>query len=78
MFTNREWMSKVERMRSRNTDAQEGWKEIGEEKSEGKSSWTDSVDPRAPSPGGMTQYTKTGSSSDYQVKNAIINCIRKY
>ncbi|KAL7888098.1 hypothetical protein AOLI_G00030720 [Acnodon oligacanthus] len=63
---NWEWMSKVDRMRSRNTDAQEGWKEGGGEKSESKGSWADSVDPRVPSPASITQYNKTGPSSDYQ------------
>ncbi|XP_035379832.1 protein PRRC2C isoform X1 [Electrophorus electricus] len=65
-----EWMSKVDRMRPRNADTQEAWKEAGEERSEGKSAWTDSRDPRAPSPGSMTQYSKTGPAQDYQGQTA--------
>ncbi|KAM6921826.1 LOW QUALITY PROTEIN: protein PRRC2C [Xenentodon cancila] len=62
---NWEWMGKVERMRSRTTDNQEGWKEGSEERGGGKTSWADSVDPRAPSPGSMGQY-KSAAQQDYQ------------
>lgn len=65
----REWVNKVERIRSRNTEAQECWKEGGEERSERKNSWADSGEPRAPSPGSVTQYNKTGPPQDYQVKH---------
>lgn len=66
IFAHRDWVNKVERIRSRNTDA-ESWKEAGEERSESKNSWADSGEPRAPSPGSVTQYNKTGPSQDYQV-----------
>lgn len=57
----------MERMRSRNADSQESWKE-GEERSESKSSWADGGDPRGPSPGSVTQYiNKTAPSQEYQV-----------
>lgn len=59
----------MERIRSRTNDAQEGWKEGGDERGEGKNSWTDSGEPRASSPGCVTQYIKTGPSQDYQVKH---------
>lgn len=67
-FAYRDWVNKVDRARSRNTDAQESWKEGGEERSDGKNSWTDSGEPRVSSPGSVTQYIKTGTSQDYQVK----------
>lgn len=54
-------------MRSRNAEAQEGWKEGGEERSESKNSWSESGEPRSTSPGNVTQHIKTGSSQDYQV-----------
>ncbi|XP_060722698.1 protein PRRC2C isoform X1 [Tachysurus vachellii] len=63
---NWEWVNKVDRIRSRNTEAQECWKEGGEERSERKNSWADSGEPRAPSPGSVTQYNKTGPPQDYQ------------
>lgn len=52
-------MTKVDRMRSRNIDVQEGWKEGVEERSDGKSSWMESGDHRAPSPGNIVHYSKT-------------------
>lgn len=58
-------MAKVDRMRSRNTDAQEGWKE--EERSDGKSSWAESGDPRALSPGNIGHYSKNVPPQDQQV-----------
>ncbi|TSK58146.1 Protein PRRC2C [Bagarius yarrelli] len=64
---NWEWVNKVDRIRSRSTEAQEGWKEGGEERSESKNSWVDSGEPRALSPGSVTQYNKTGPPQDYQV-----------
>ncbi|XP_017284274.1 protein PRRC2C isoform X1 [Kryptolebias marmoratus] len=63
---NWEWMGKVERMRSRTSDGQEGWKEGSEEHGGGKTSWADSVDPRAPSPGSGGQYNKSAVSQEYQ------------
>lgn len=57
-------MGKVERMRSQTSEGLEGWKE-GSEVGGSKSSWADSVDPRASSPGSMGQYSK--SPQDYQV-----------
>lgn len=59
----------MDRIRSRNTEAQESWKEGGEERSESKNSWADSGELRAPSPGSVTQYNKTGPPQDYQVKH---------
>ncbi|KAM9848726.1 protein PRRC2C [Aulostomus maculatus] len=63
---NWEWMGKVERIRSRPSDNQEGWKEGSEDRGGSKTSWADSVDPRAPSPGSMGQYSKTAGPQDYQ------------
>lgn len=60
-------MGKVDRMRSRPTDGQEGWKEGAEDRGGNKGSWTDSGDGRAPSPGSMAQYK--GAPRDYQVMN---------
>ncbi|XP_030626190.1 LOW QUALITY PROTEIN: protein PRRC2C [Chanos chanos] len=57
---NWEWMAKVEHMRSRNTDAQEGWKDGTEDRSDRKGSWVDSGDPRDPASTSTAQYTKTG------------------
>lgn len=51
-------MTKVDRMRSRKIDVQEGWKEGVEERNDGKSSWVESGDPRAPSPGNLVHYSK--------------------
>ncbi|KAK1896388.1 Protein PRRC2C [Dissostichus eleginoides] len=61
---NWEWMGKVERMRSRPAEGQEGWKEGPEERGGSKTSWADG-DPRAPSPGSMGQY-KSAAPQDYQ------------
>lgn len=61
-------MAKVDRMRARNPDAQEGWKEAAEERSDSKSSWVESVDPRAPSPGNIGHYSKTAPPQDQQVR----------
>ncbi|XP_068599150.1 protein PRRC2C [Brachionichthys hirsutus] len=61
-----EWMSKMERARSRPSDGQEGWKEVSEDRGGGKTSWADSVDPRAPSPGSTGQYNKPAHPQDYQ------------
>ncbi|XP_051952248.1 protein PRRC2C-like [Xyrauchen texanus] len=63
---NWEWMTKVDRMRPRKTDAQEGWKGRVEERSEGKSSWAESGDPRAPSPGNIGHYSKTAPLQEQQ------------
>uniref|UniRef100_A0A1A8J888 Proline-rich coiled-coil 2C n=1 Tax=Nothobranchius kuhntae TaxID=321403 RepID=A0A1A8J888_NOTKU len=63
---NWEWMGKVECMRSRTSDNQEGWKDGSEEPVGSKSSWADGVDPRAPSPGSLGQYSKTAATQDYQ------------
>lgn len=60
-------MTKVDRMRSRNIDVQEGWKEGAEERSDSKSSWMESGDHRAPSPGNIVHYSKT----DQQVWRAL-------
>ena len=67
LFSFREWMGKVDRMRSRTSDNQEGWKEGSEERGGSKASWADSVDPRAPSPGSVGQYSKSAAPQDYQV-----------
>lgn len=64
----REWMGKVERVRSRPSDAQEGWKEGSEDRGSSKTSWADAVDPRAPSPGSIGQYSKSAAPQDYQVR----------
>ncbi|XP_034036303.1 protein PRRC2C [Thalassophryne amazonica] len=63
---NWEWMGKVERVRSRTSDSQEGWKDGSEDHSGSKASWADSVDPRAPSPGSIGQYSKSTGQQDYQ------------
>nr|XP_021329034.1 protein PRRC2C isoform X2 [Danio rerio] len=63
---NWEWMAKVDRMRSRNAEVQEGWKEGTEERSDGKSSWGESGDPRAPSPGNIVHYSKNIMPQDQQ------------
>lgn len=60
-------MGKVERIRSRPPDGQEGWKEGTEDRGGNKTSWADG-DPRAPSPGSMGQYNKSAAPQDYQVK----------
>lgn len=65
-------MSKVERMRSRPADGQEGWKEGPEDRGGSKTAWADTVDPRAPSPGSMGQYNKATAPQDYQVKLVYI------
>ena len=64
-------MGKVERMRSRPAEGQEGWKEGPEERGGSKTSWADG-DPRAPSPGSMGQY-KSAAPQDYQVKPVILS-----
>lgn len=51
----REWMGKVERIRPRPSDGRVGGKESSE-------------DPRAPSPGGHGQYSKSIVPQDYQVR----------
>lgn len=61
-------MGKMERIRSRPSDSQEGWKEGSEDRGGNKTSWADSVDPSAPSSGSMTQYNKSTAPQDYQVK----------
>ncbi|KAM4575620.1 protein PRRC2C isoform 1-T1 [Fundulus diaphanus] len=53
-------------MRSRASENQESWKEGSEERGGTKTSWADSVDPRAPSPGSVGQYSKSATSQDYQ------------
>ncbi|XP_047231919.1 protein PRRC2C isoform X3 [Girardinichthys multiradiatus] len=53
-------------IRSRTSDNQEGWKEGSEERGGTKTSWADSGDPRAPSPGSVGQYNKPAASQDYQ------------
>lgn len=69
-------MGKVERMRPRPPDGQEGWKEGGEDRAGSKGSWADSGDGRAPSPGSMAQYK--GTPRDYQVRtnhmSALLVC----
>lgn len=67
LLKHREWMTKVDRMRSRNADVQEGWKEGEEERRDSKSSWAESGDPRAPSPGNIVHYNKTVPPQDQQV-----------
>ena len=62
----REWMGKVERMRPRTADGQEGWKEGGDDRGSSRGSWVDGGNGRAPSPGSMNQYNKT-APRDYQV-----------
>lgn len=64
----REWMGKVERIRSRPSDNQEGWKEGSEDRGGSKTSWADTVDPRAPSPSNMGPYNKSAAPQDYQVQ----------
>lgn len=66
-------MGKVERMRPRPPDGQEGWKEGSEDRGGNKASWADSADPRAPSPGSMGQYSKSAATQDYQVDTGSIN-----
>lgn len=61
-------MGKVERIRPRPSDSQEGWKEGSEDRGGNKTLWADSVDPNAPSPGNMGQYNKSAAPQDYQVK----------
>ncbi|KAM9385131.1 protein PRRC2C [Pholidichthys leucotaenia] len=65
---NWEWMGKVDRMRSRTSDSQEGWKEGGN-----KTSWADSVDPRAPSPGTLGHYNKSAAAQDFQAGNRSVS-----
>lgn len=60
-------MGKVERIRSRPPDGQEGWKEGSEDRGGSKTAWADG-DPRAPSPGSVGQYNKSAAPQDYQVK----------
>ncbi|XP_061681906.1 protein PRRC2C isoform X1 [Syngnathoides biaculeatus] len=55
-------MGKVERMRSRPPDAQEG----SEEQGGGKASWADSIDHRAPSPRSTGHFGKAAALPDYQ------------
>ncbi|XP_052391759.1 protein PRRC2C isoform X2 [Carassius gibelio] len=62
---NWEWMTKVDRMRSRNADVQEGWTEE-EGRRDSKSSWAESGDPKAPSPGNIVHYSKTVPPQDQQ------------
>ncbi|XP_015253474.1 PREDICTED: protein PRRC2C isoform X1 [Cyprinodon variegatus] len=52
-------------IRSRTSENQEGWKDGSEERGATKT-WADSVDPRAPSPGSVGQYSKLPASLDYQ------------
>lgn len=61
-------MSKVDRIRSRPSDTQEGWKDGSDGRAGGKGSCADSVDPRAPSPGNVGQYNKLAAQPDFQVK----------
>lgn len=68
----REWLGKVDRMRARPTDGQEGWKEGSEDRGGSKASWAESVDPRAPSPGSMGQYNKSAATQDFQVKHVQV------
>lgn len=70
-FIFREWMGKVERIRPRPPDSQEGWKEGSEDRGANKASWADSVDPRAPSPGSVGQYNKSAAPQDFQVKQDV-------
>lgn len=58
-------------MRSRTSENQEGWKDGSEERGATKT-WADSVDPRAPSPGSVGQYSKLPASLDYQVQHVLI------
>lgn len=60
-------MGKMERIRSRPPDSQEGWKEGSEDRGGNKTSWVDSVDPNVSSSGGMAQYNKSTVPQDYQV-----------
>ncbi len=64
-------MTKVDRMRSRNADVQEGWKEGEEERRDRKSSWAESGDPRAPSPGNIIHYSKMVPPQEQQVWCAL-------
>lgn len=72
VFTFRDWMSKVERARSRTSDNQEGWKEGSEDHVANKTSWADGADPRAPSPAGMGQY-KSAAQQELQVQRSLRN-----
>uniref|UniRef100_A0A671MEQ2 Protein PRRC2C-like n=1 Tax=Sinocyclocheilus anshuiensis TaxID=1608454 RepID=A0A671MEQ2_9TELE len=63
---NWQWMTKVDRMRSRNADVQEGWKEGEEERRDSKSSWAESGGLRAPSPGNIVHYSKIFPPQDQQ------------
>ena len=57
-------MGKVERIRPRPKEGHEG----SEDRGGNKTSRADNVDPRAPSPGSMGQYSKLTAAQDYQVK----------
>nr|XP_061790441.1 protein PRRC2C-like [Nerophis lumbriciformis] len=63
---NWQWMGKVERIRSRPQDGQEGWQEGSEEHASSKTSWADNVDLRASSPGNAAHYNKVAPTQDYQ------------
>ncbi|MFT7801549.1 protein PRRC2C isoform X1 [Arapaima gigas] len=61
-----DWTSKVERVRSRNAEITEGWKEGSEDRAGSKGPWVDSGDPRAVSPGGRAQHGKGGQQQEHQ------------
>ncbi|XP_028301264.1 protein PRRC2C isoform X2 [Gouania willdenowi] len=64
---NWEWMAKVDRMRARASDGQDGWKEGTDDRVGSKSSWSESLDPRAQSPGSVgQQYNKSVDAQDNQ------------
>lgn len=65
----REWLGKVDRIRPRPPDGQEGWKEGSEDRGGIKASWAEGVDPRAPSPGSIGQFSKSAATQDFQVKH---------
>lgn len=64
----REWMGKVERIRPRPSDVQEGWKEGSEERGGNIMSWAESADSNTSTSGSMAQYNKTAAPQDYQVQ----------
>lgn len=67
LLTFREWVSKVDHMRSCVPENQEAWKEGSEEHGSSKTAWADSVDSRMASTGIVTQYNKSLASKVYQV-----------
>ncbi|XP_055020539.1 protein PRRC2C isoform X2 [Boleophthalmus pectinirostris] len=63
---NWEWMGKVERLRSRAPDSQEGWKDISDGRGGSKGSCADGGEPSAPSPSSVASFNKSGIPQEYQ------------